>query len=728
MYISLKWIQNIINLRNLTLDKLCERLTLAGFEIEEIIQKKVLNELDFILDVSLTANRSDIFNIKGFSAELLAIFFEEEEFQINKANEYNFVKTSIIKAKSLSMSNQIWENFIQKKNFSFEKKYGENFASFDSCFTFLSFSMDKLKVQTSQGWLKKCLLSSNFEPKNNIEDTLQLVCLETGYPFFCFDRVKLQTYLNTSSFSFSVRKAESNQKIVIDKENILFLDSNNLLLYVNNIPISIIGLLTIKDIEVDKNTTEIIVYSGLFDPVKIRKSSQVLGIRTENSVSLQKILNFNGLEQAYIRLCFLLKAQNISIKTQIKPSIHYLTCQDNSSFINYIENKRPKLQLRYKEIQKTLSSSIIIKKEKILSILKSLDFHVLHEDEEGCELYVPFSREMDLEREVDLIEEIVRVNGFTKFNSITPRIDNIGKLSKLEKLKRLFRKLLIEKGLNETLHYSVYSLSSSDQLELKNPIVPESSFFRTSLIPQLIQKAALNKKQKNQVFEAFEVARVYSIHKNNIFESELISGIFGGNPYFSIWNDEGKAINWFEAKGLVNSLFDSLNVQINWVKNTENSFMHPGRTALLLVNNQRLGFFGQIHPILAKTNGLADTTFLFELNLDVLKKYSSTKQRRRYKQYSLFPASFIDLACIKKDSISYNEVKMKIRDVGGSLLESIDLFDYYAGVPIPSGYHSIGFKLKFRDPAKTLTNNEVDALVKNITKSLEDSFKIQIRK
>ena len=728
MYISLKWIQNIINLKKISLEILCERLTLAGFEIEEIIQKKILNELDYILDISLTANRSDIYNIKGFSKEIIAIFFEEYELEKNKSSEYKSVKNSVAAVKTFHASSYIWENFLQKNNFYNNKNYISDPASFDSCFTFLSFSIDQVKVHSSPTWLKKCLISSNMESKNNVEDTLQLLCLETGYPFFCFDLIKLENYLKTSSFVFNIRKACLNQKLTIDSETSIFLNPDNLLLYANNTPISILGLLTIKEIEVTKDTTKILFFSGLFDPVKIRKSSQVLGLRTEKSVSLEKILTINGLEQASIRLSFFLKAQGIVLKPRIMPKIHFLASKKSSLFIKYVENLRPKLKLRYKEIEEVLGSSLVIKKEKILTLLKSLNFNVLKDNEEGCELYVPFSREFDLEREVDVIEEIVRLNGFTNFRSKTQQIQSFGKLSKLEKLKRVLRRLLIEKGLNEVLHYSICPLNTAQQLELKNPIVPESSFFRTSLIPQLIQKAALNKKQKNNVFEAFEFARVYSISKGNVFESELISGIFGGTPYFSNWNEEGKPINWFEAKGLINSLFDSLSVSVTWTRCVDHSLMHPGRTALLSINKNNLGVFGQIHPLLARKNGLPATTFLFELNLDLLKRQWLPTQINKYKQYSFFPASLVDLACIKNDKISFTEVIKQVQDVGGSVLESIDLFDYYGGVPIASGYHSIGFKLKFRNFSKTLTNNEVEEIMKKITKSLKDNFKIQIRK
>jgi phenylalanyl-tRNA synthetase beta chain len=729
MYISLKWVQKIVSLNALELPVLCERLTLAGFEIEEIIQKQILNELDFILDVSLTANRSDLFNVNSFSKELQSIFFQEEQFRSVDSLKYGSVKFSTLKNKAICFKYFVWQNFLQKRYFYRLPKNYQNPERFQSCLAFLSIESEPIKIKQSQPWLQKCLLASNITPVNNIIDTLNFVNLETGYPFFACDLDKLKQYIGEPILDFKIQKAKENEQLEIEQNNTVKLKQNNLVLYINNKPISVIGLLTIKAIEINETTTNIIVYGGLFDPIQIRKSAQSLGLRTEQSVSLEKNLNFNGFEQAFLRLSFLLNSQSISLKNANLPTIYNLTTLEKRSFVNYINNKRPKIKLEYKEVTNLLGSSIILEKENIFKILEALHFQIIHKNDTSCQLFVPFSRENDLEREVDIIEEIVRLSGFTSFVSIVPSVKNPGHFSKLEKLKRLLRKTLIELGFNEVLHYSISTFQSNTQLELKNPIVPESSFFRSNLLNQLIQKAELNKKQKNNAFEAFEIGRSYSMKNGNIIESELISGIFGGTQYLSNWSSTEKGINWFEAKGIIDKIFDTLNISVLWTKPIENfnEFLHPGRSAKILVNNDEIGFFGQIHPMIAKKYSLNNDIFLFEFNLEVLKNLWKAKQIYTYKAYSLFPTSLVDLACIKSDIISFKEVELRIRSIGGPLLESITLFDYYAGDPIPQGYHSLGFKLKFRNFERTLTNEEVEGVVKNITSSLEKEFDITIR-
>ena len=729
MYISLKWVQKIVSLNALELPVLCERLTLAGFEIEEIIQKQIFNELDFILDVSLTANRSDLFNVKSFSKELQSIFFQEQQFRSVNSLEYSSAKFSSLKNKTACFKHFVWQNFLQKKYFyRFPKTYQKN-EKFQSCLTFLSIESEEIKIKQSQPWLQKCLIASNITPVNNLTDTLNFVTLETGYPFFACYLDKLKHYLGEPFLDIQIQKAKENDLFEVKQDNIVRLKQNNLILYINKKPISIISLLTIKAIEIDETTTKLMFYGGLFDPIQIRKSSQSLGLRTEQSVSLEKNLNFNGFEQAFIRLSFLLNSQNIRLKNANIPTISNLTTLEKRSFTNYIYNKRPKLKLDYKEVINLLGFSIILEKERILEILEALYFQTVSKTDTSCEFFVPFSRENDLEREVDIIEEIVRISGFTSFASIVPSLKSPGHFSKLEKLKRLLRKTLIELGFNEALHYSISTFQSSTQLELKNPIVPESNFFRSNLLNQLIQKAELNKKQKNNAFEAFEIGRSYSIENGNIIESELISGIFGGAQYLSNWNNTEQGINWFEAKGLIDKIFDTLNISVLWARPIKNlnEFLHPGRSAKILSNNKEIGLFGQVHPRIAKKYSLSNDIFLFEFNLEVLKNLWKAKQIYTYQAYSLFPTSLVDLACIKSDTIPFKDVELKIRSIGGPLLESITLFDYYGGHPIPRGYHSLGFKLKFRNFERTLTSEEVEGVVKNITKSLEKEFDITIR-
>ena len=728
MYISVKWIQNLIFLKNISLTILCEKLTLSGFEVEEISKTFYPKEINFILNVNLTANRSDILNVKGFVRELFSILLKNKVFDPLKQIRINTLYGPNLKKKKIRITCFMWEYFLQKKYFYSNKK--NTITSFEGCYTFFSLETNITQIKLSPKWLQKCLTSANINPINNIWDTINFVTLETGYTFFVCDLKKLKIFLNSTTLSFSTRYALPLQKFQIERNNILTLSTDNLLLYINNIPISIIGLLTLKEIEIDTTTSDILIYGGLFDPVQIRKSSQYLGLRTQQSISLEKNLNFNNIEQSDSRLKLLFGVHGINFSQTILPKINIIQTLKKESFNFYIKDHRPLLKLNYKEVNNIRGTSKPLSPTEIISILNILHFQILKVTEKNCELYVPFSREDDIEKEIDLIEEVIRINGFNSFVSIKPKLQQVGTITKLEKLKRVLRTYFIDLGLNEVLHYTINPSSFDKELKLKNPVFTETSFFRKNLLPELITKYILNKKQKNKNYEAFEIGRTYSISSvGDVIESEFISGIFGGNFYSHYWTEEKKSINWFEAKGFIEQTFNLLGIYIKWQKIDDKKIknLHPNRSAELLINNQIIGIFGQIHPFIAKTNSLTDDIYLFEFNLNILNSFWLPIQIFPYVPYSLYPASIIDLAFIKNTNVTFEEVKKKIQEIGAPLLESMDLFDYYDGSPIPSGYQNLGFKLKFRTFNRTLTSEEVDNIVKKIKSSLEKNFAIIIR-
>lgn len=728
MYISLKWVQKVFALKNLSFPKFCEKLTLAGFEIEEIQKKSILGETDFILDVSLTANRSDLFNIKSFTRELNSIFLQEKAQDLMESSYFSSLPSSIFKASSLQIKPFIWEHFLQKRNFSFISEQKNKKLPFEKCYSFVSLESTSVKVGSSPQWLQKALLGANRTPVNNIIDTLNFTTLETGYPFFVCDLRKIKQKVQTSQLSFSVRSAFPQQTFAINTEKTFILQPSNLVVYINEIPLAVLGLVMAEEFEVDANTTEILIYTALIDPIEMRKSSQALGIRTEQSICFEKNLNFNGFEQAWNRLMILFRVQGIDLVEQ--PKIYQMQPLQKSSFLNYIRKARPKVKVTYREIRDLVGQCQDLSKERILKILNALYFDIVSACENECELYVPFSRETDLERSIDIIEEIIRINGLTSFTSQVPGREKIGQVSKLEKLKRLLRKTFIELGFNEVFHYSLTTKNTSQQIELQNPIVPETSFFRGTLLTQLIQKADQNQKQKNKVFEAFEIGRVYSLSKaGTIVEREVISGIFGGQPYRSDWNEEEKVLTWFEAKGFLEQVFSILGLCLEWAKftNQKSLIFHPKRSAELYLNNRRVGFFGQLHPQQAKTYSFQRPLFLFELDLNILEFFWKPNYQFKYKPYSMFPTYTVDIACLKKDTIFFKEVQMKVRELAGPLLESMELFDYYGGAPIPKGFHNLGLKLKFRKFEGTLTTDEVERIVATIIRALQQDFEIQIR-
>jgi phenylalanyl-tRNA synthetase beta chain len=727
MYISLKWLQNVLGVNEVKISELSEKLNLGGFEIEEIMQKQRFSEKDFIINISLTANRDDLFNFNGLKLEIMALILEENKYFITSLNQLFSIKNSKFGIQPLfkTFPSFVWERILQKKIFKKNVEELTYNSSFFGTSTFFLIQSKKFITKPSSIWLQKELTTFNIAPINNIYDALMLSSLETGYPFFCLDVEKLQNYLNTTNITFTTRYTKSASFLTSGNS-----EQNLLLLFANNQPISVIGLLTLKELEIDMSTKKIFVYGGIFDSLKIRKSSRVLGVKTHQSICLEKNLNLNSFEQAYLRVVRILKTQGVHLEFLNRPFI-YNKLNKNINFFqgaDYIINKKKNIYLRYKEIKNILGPSNILNTEQIQNIILSLNLQIVKKQGQDYLLSIPFSRQVDLEKEIDIIEELARVSGFKNFKSILPNLQKVGHLSKLYKLKQIIRNYLIQIGFNEVINYTLGNHFDIKQIELKNALLTENSYFRTSLLNEFINKATLNKKQNNDHLQAFEIGRVYNLsNKSNVSEQEFLSGIFVGNKHISDWINTSKENTWFEAKGFIEELFLHLSLSIHWSKVglKKNLLFHPGRCAELSISNINIGIFGQIHPLITKKNNLPFNTYLFEFNLEQIKVLWRSKNIYLYQQYSNCPSSFVDLAYIVPNTISYQEIQTYIYDIANLNLEDLYLFDYYSGDSISKDYHSLGFKLKFKD--RTLTKKDVENIVKQINESMAKKFNISYR-
>ena len=343
---------------------------------------------------------------------------------------------------------------------------------------------------------------------------------------------------------------------------------------------------------------------------------------------------------------------------------------------------------------------------------------------------IPFTRFLDIEQEIDLIEEIARISGFNKFISILPQPNKIGKISKYENQKRKFREAFLNIGFIETFNYSLTQVEEKiDKPKLLNPLTSDFCTLRTNLIPQLIKVFQTNISQGNQVSPVFEIGRTFKkIDGDNISESESIGAIWGGSKYRTSWSNGSLEFNWFQAKGVLETVFSNLNIKIKWNSlDTAEKNYHPKATLEILCENERVGIFGKIHPRVADQNGLSKNCFLFELDLTKLIKVKETQKSVVYQKYSLYPNINVDLSLLVPKHIKFDSIKETITKNGKSLLDKIELFDFYEQIELSQGYYSIAVKLSFRALNKTLLKTEIDPILLAIEKELEKELNIKIR-
>lgn len=707
MQVPLDWIQELIDIKTINLEELIERLTLGGFEVEEILEVKVNNKKQTVLDISATANRSDSLSIQGISSEIASLLDKPL---------YKSVYTQPISK---------WKKTLVQQQQPIESNFG--------CLTFLAIEITNLNNIVVPSWIEEKLISSGIIPTKTIIDFQTYIILETGYPFAFYDLEKIKKKLNTTKFNFSIEKAKANQKFVASNNLTYNLNDSNLLINVNNIPISIAGIIENAEYSYSENSNSLLLEGSIFNAAVIRQQSRDLGLRTDRSARYEKSLQSTYLIESCYRLISLLRAQNPTIQCKI------------STFLQNEEESTRILKLYYLTIKEILGpivnnnndELIFIPTNKVEEYLKRLNFEfVYHESKLMWEVKIPNLRSDDITREIDLIEEVGRLHGFNNFLTTLPKITRIGIEDLSYQTRKKVTTCLLNLGFNELIHYSLVgeneSADNTMTINLVNPLLADYKSLRTSLLPTLIQTVSENLKQSNRIIEGFEYGHVFSGSiSESVQEIEHIAGVFGGTSEKLSWSDSKQTLTWFEAKGKIEQLFEQLSINIYWKTNeliSSTSIFHPYRTAeVYITNGKKLGEFGQIHPVYANDFGLATETYLFEFELQIIQDQIQQNKLPSFQTYSTYPKIIKDLSFIVSKNITFNELKDILHLNGTKFLSEINLLDEYRGSSIPEGCTSLCVQLIFQSDQKTLENKEVEAIVTNLQSALTNKFNVIIR-
>jgi phenylalanyl-tRNA synthetase beta chain len=705
MYIALDWINELISIENVKLEDLIETLTLGGFEVEDILTLNISNQKQksIILDISATANRADSLSIKGMTKEIAALLNKEIKFNnykiLNNQQEDAFKK--IIK---LSPESNIYSNFI-------------------------SLTVENLTTLTSPKWIKEKLVASQIEPLDNLLDFQQYILLETGYPFEFYDLKKIQNLLKTDDFKLKITPANNNLEFIANNNNVYKLNSQIFLLEANNYPLSIAGIIPNENVSYQFNSNSLLIEAAIYKSKKIRQQSRTLGLRTDRSARYEKDINDSDLIRSIIRLISLLKVSNPDLIC----NIHTTSKIKQTDLVHII--------LKYETINETLGPIIDRKNEcqtflqpqQISDYLNRLNFKFNFDKLNLIwDIEIPTYRMGDIEREIDLIEEIGRLHGFNNFLTNLPSIDRIGMEDSSYQIRKKLINCFLNEGFNEIIQYSLINDSNENNIKLVNPLVKDCSTLRTTLLPKLIELITENIKQSNLLINGFEFGHVFSGNiEKKYFENEKVGGIFGGLKIKRQWDEIAKPLSWFEAKAKIEEIFQKLNISIYWTKSLSKDYikiLHPYRTAdIKLMNGITVGVFGQINPIIARNNNISSDLFLFEFDIDILKEKLKEIPISLYEQYSVYPKITKDISFIINQNITFNEIKRTLLENGNKLLKNIELLDQYKGKSIPENHTSLCVQLVFQSKEKTLINKDIEEIIKNLQSLLEKKYQIILR-
>lgn len=703
MYISLDWINELVNIKNIKLNKLVDKLTLGGFEVEEIFELTINRQSKVMLDISATANRADSLSIKGIAKEISAL-----------------VDKPIKKVKYINDDSKYIKNF-QDNLLSSEEKF--------ACSTLVALTIENLIDLTVPEWITEKLLCSGIEPSNNLLDFQTYILLETGYPLEFYDLDKIQNVVKTKDFNLTLKSATENYNFHANNDLNYKLNSNILLLTANDYPLSIAGIIPNKEISYTTETKSLLVEGSIFNSKKIRQQSRFIGLRTDRSARYEKGLNNSSFNNSLLRLIKLLTISNPQ-----------LVCKIHTTF-DLKQKKLSNILLKYQNIIEILgpvhntvtNKSINLPPIEISKYLDRLDFDYEFDEEKFTwSVQIPIARIDDIEREIDLIEEIGRLHGFNNFVTSLPNIYRIGDEDLSYQIRKRLTGCFLNEGFNELVQYSLINEQNTENIKLVNPLISDCSTLRTSLMPGLVKLISENLKQGNNSLEGFEFGHTFSGDINsNYVEKEVISGIFGGLTIKRDWDDSGKNLSWFEAKGKMEKVFKKLNIKTFWKNSTlvgSTNLLHPYRTAeLYLPNNLKLGVFGQIHPVVSKNNNISSELFLFEFDLENFKVEFQNQILSLYQPYSLYPKITKDLSFIVNRNINFSQIKAIIIKHGTSFLKNVTLLDEYRGNSIPKNQTSLCLQLTFQSDTKTLLSKEIDDILKILETVLIKEYAVTFR-
>ena len=387
---------------------------------------------------------------------------------------------------------------------------------------------------------------------------------------------------------------------------------------------------------------------------------------------------------------------------------------------------RPSIRFRLERIKKTIG--IDIEKDRVLEILRSLDIEC--DMGQSDLLATPPSYRFDLQNEEDLIEEVVRIHGYENLPATLP----VSRATILNSNGDYFNGLEYVQGLKELGFYEAitYSFVSADlendfgvnsfPVKIDNPIAEHYSVMRTNLVGSLVQAVSLNLSHKQPYVRLFERSLVFNKGDNGAIEQTLcLAGIAGGSSSPDQWGVQTRAFDFFDMKGVVETLLQSQNVRL---EKCLYQALHPGKSANIFLGDKKIGVIGELHPEICERYDLGKGAVIFELNLDSLAKNGA---QISYESFSKYPSVKRDVAFEFPVEVAHGDIMQAIEEMKESLIIGFQLFDAFEGGALDQGKKSLAFRIILQDTQKTLTDERVDDVVERICRKIETEFSARIR-
>jgi phenylalanyl-tRNA synthetase beta chain len=648
---------------------------------------------DHILEVSLTPNRGDCLSMIGVAREVAALSGGNLHLPISHLHEGADRVEDMVRVSVLDP---------------------------DLCPRYSARFISRVQIGPSPFWLRMRLERAGVRSINNVVDVTNYVMLEYGQPLHAFDFDLLE------GGEIVVKRAAEGERFVSLDEVERVLNKDTLMICDAARAVAIGGIMGGLNSEIKEGTSRVLLESAYFSPAGIRRTSMALGLQTESSYRFERGVDPEGVLAASQRATALIAQLAGGDVAQ-----GVIDCYPTPL-------SRSEIRLRLPKVNTLLGMSLEHKEVK--GILKRLHMEV--RENKGVEWVVlPPTYRSDITREVDLIEEIGRLKGYDQIPVQTPKMwIRPFRKEKGVKLEKRTKDVLVGLGFYEVITFSFISPQSLEALRLSpgdfrrhplpllNSLVEGQSVMRTSLLPGLLETARYNLSHKTRDLKIFESREVYYPNKGEQLprEKRSLAGLAMGAVVEEGWNIPLQEVDFYYIKGCAEQVLAELRTpHPTFIVNEGIPYLHPNKGAALHLDDVVVGTVGELHPEVAEAFELPSGVFIFELDLPTLADRS--REEITFIPLPRFPSVARDVAVAVASRMSAGELAEIIKGVDNIYIETVEIFDCYEGDPIPSGRKGLAFRIRYRSPERTLTDEEVNEFHQEVLKRLKKVPGLMIR-
>lgn len=674
MRVPFEWLKEFVN-TSLSPAEIAEKLTMLGLEVESLEKA----DKDTILEVNVTPNRPDCLSIFGIAREISAALNVPLKFPEFKVKEEGLIS-----------------------NFKVE------ICDEDLCSRYAGRIIKNVKITDSPEWITERLSKCSMRSVNNVVDITNYVLLELGHPLHAFDLDRLKGDI------IRICAAGEGQQITTIDGVERKLPSDSLLIWDAKSPVAVAGVMGGADTEVTDATKNIFLESAYFQPSSIRRTSKALCLKSEASYRFEREADVESLAKALDRTTHLI--HNVA-GGKVYKKIDVYPKKFTPRYIN----------VKFEKVNRVLGSRI--PDDDMINMIKRLNIEA-NKGKDSFSVSPPAFR-LDLNRDIDIIEEIARIYGYSRIKTTIPKAYISGQaLNRKQDIMRRIKESVRKAGFNEAVNYSFMNEADLDLLSIPyddrrrktlsilNPLRKEDSLLRTTIMPSLIRNFIYNFSRGIGDIQLFEASKVFEdIGRPLPLEMSCLAGIYYREKKPVLWK-EG-AHSFYAVKGMFEAMFNDLHINAYTFTRSNEPFLHPGQSCDVSVSGTRIGFIGCLSPVVVEKMDLKVTKpdiVVFEIDCDQM--ISLVPASLAYSPVPKFPYVERDIAIVVEETMSAAEVETLIRLYPSELIEDVSVFDLYKGENIPSGKKSLAFAVRYRSKSRTLTETEVEEMHQAIVKYL----------